>query len=126
MKIVRRNTAALTSLTVTDTDETDQYEMLEPEFSPNIDRYRVLVDPLAKSVEFEFTTDEPNAELTMTLGDQEKKESGGAGTLKGSFELDLAQKTFEAVFEVRVPADRSRSEERRVGKECRSRWSPYH
>ena len=23
-------------------------------------------------------------------------------------------------------AIRSRSEERRVGKECRSRWSPYH
>ena len=23
-------------------------------------------------------------------------------------------------------AARSRSEERRVGKECRSRWSPYH
>ena len=28
----------------------------------------------------------------------------------------------------RVPSDirRDRSEERRVGKECRSRWSPYH
>ena len=25
-----------------------------------------------------------------------------------------------------VGAQRSRSEERRVGKECRSRWSPYH
>ena len=24
------------------------------------------------------------------------------------------------------PNSRSRSEERRVGKECRSRWSPYH
>src|SRR5258708_20948078 len=24
------------------------------------------------------------------------------------------------------PSRRSRSEERRVGKECRSRWSPYH
>src|SRR5256885_5595090 len=24
------------------------------------------------------------------------------------------------------PAGRARSEERRVGKECRSRWSPYH
>ena len=24
------------------------------------------------------------------------------------------------------PITRSRSEERRVGKECRSRWSPYH
>ena len=27
------------------------------------------------------------------------------------------------LFNVKV---RSRSEERRVGKECRSRWSPYH
>ena len=27
---------------------------------------------------------------------------------------------------VSVPEARSRSEERRVGKECRSRWSPYH
>ena len=25
-----------------------------------------------------------------------------------------------------APATLSRSEERRVGKECRSRWSPYH
>src|SRR2546430_16072929 len=25
-----------------------------------------------------------------------------------------------------VPQDGTRSEERRVGKECRSRWSPYH
>src|SRR5260370_2655527 len=34
-----------------------------------------------------------------------------------------------AVRRVRVcaaRATRSRSEERRVGKECRSRWSPYH
>ena len=28
--------------------------------------------------------------------------------------------------EVFVYKDSSRSEERRVGKECRSRWSPYH
>src|SRR5256886_9151461 len=27
---------------------------------------------------------------------------------------------------VRVNFQRTRSEERRVGKECRSRWSPYH
>src|SRR5215203_6500921 len=26
----------------------------------------------------------------------------------------------------RAAVDRTRSEERRVGKECRSRWSPYH
>ena len=27
---------------------------------------------------------------------------------------------------IRVSSDAVRSEERRVGKECRSRWSPYH
>src|SRR3989454_11015352 len=27
---------------------------------------------------------------------------------------------------VRLSSSRRRSEERRVGKECRSRWSPYH
>ena len=27
---------------------------------------------------------------------------------------------------VRFQFDKVRSEERRVGKECRSRWSPYH
>jgi len=29
-------------------------------------------------------------------------------------------------FEYQSPCPPSRSEERRVGKECRSRWSPYH
>jgi len=32
---------------------------------------------------------------------------------------------FEPGFE-KLPASSQRSEERRVGKECRSRWSPYH
>src|SRR2546427_4926382 len=30
------------------------------------------------------------------------------------------------VLSPRQTSDRRRSEERRVGKECRSRWSPYH
>ena len=51
----------------------------------------------------------------------------------------LSSKTLRTSFgdvEVSVPRDRKgefepqvlkkRSEERRVGKECRSRWSPYH
>ena len=31
-----------------------------------------------------------------------------------------------ATIEARLDKGRGRSEERRVGKECRSRWSPYH
>ena len=38
-------------------------------------------------------------------------------------DLDIAVTT---VVPADVDADGARSEERRVGKECRSRWSPYH
>src|SRR5260221_37396 len=34
--------------------------------------------------------------------------------------------TPAASFEGSIPFNVARSEERRVGKECRSRWSPYH
>ena len=42
---------------------------------------------------------------------------------------DSAKMTLEEVIAVIRQAEaegKTRSEERRVGKECRSRWSPYH
>src|SRR3989475_11306203 len=36
------------------------------------------------------------------------------------------QPAFQFIRDVAVDWDTTRSEERRVGKECRSRWSPYH
>ena len=38
----------------------------------------------------------------------------------------MAQATLQFVRPERVVLNEQRSEERRVGKECRSRWSPYH
>ena len=35
------------------------------------------------------------------------------------------ERTLKQVIEL-IDAGSERSEERRVGKECRSRWSPYH
>ena len=32
----------------------------------------------------------------------------------------------ERAIDINLPTTEYRSEERRVGKECRSRWSPYH
>ena len=39
--------------------------------------------------------------------------------------LDVIQKLQTRGIQPKI-SDLSRSEERRVGKECRSRWSPYH
>jgi len=51
--------------------------------------------------------------------------------LKRTYEFKQAGKTMEYCLYLPKAYDRSkawplRSEERRVGKECRSRWSPYH
>ena len=48
--------------------------------------------------------------------------------LIGLIVLDLENPIFSKVIKVieNVVKDHGRSEERRVGKECRSRWSPYH
>src|SRR2546422_6962212 len=39
---------------------------------------------------------------------------------------DRSATQFDALYTNRRWKTRARSEERRVGKECRSRWSPYH
>src|SRR5258708_39894958 len=39
---------------------------------------------------------------------------------------DLKNGGFSKVYVLIFARDLMRSEERRVGKECRSRWSPYH
>ena len=43
--------------------------------------------------------------------------------IKSALGLDLVD---DVVVGVGLEFDLLRSEERRVGKECRSRWSPYH
>ena len=55
----------------------------------------------------------------------------GARAQTDVIRTDAETATVEAVFDVepRGPVANvldERSEERRVGKECRSRWSPYH
>src|SRR2546427_12371436 len=40
--------------------------------------------------------------------------------------LDIVELVLGKTFGLSYRLDLARSEERRVGKECRSRWSPYH
>src|SRR3712207_7448924 len=55
-----------------------------------------------------------------TCGD----DTGGRPTLGGVLSID--QETYDAIVAHAKRDHPDRSEERRVGKECRSRWSPYH
>src|SRR6266545_538272 len=51
-------------------------------------------------------------------------------TLAGAAKLDVTMEVSKQTESIRVTGEAApitaRSEERRVGKECRSRWSPYH
>ena len=47
------------------------------------------------------------------------------GVLKGDTVVDVS-KTVKGIPHTGPHDLINRSEERRVGKECRSRWSPYH
>ena len=64
----------------------------------------------------------------FTVEDSLKKElnDNAKALLGGDLEIDYNrnQGNLELVNQVKEFA--TRSEERRVGKECRSRWSPYH
>ncbi len=62
-------------------------------------------------------------ELLVSIGDAGREQSAIRGLATASADKDLAHR-LERLTPL-LDVDR-RSEERRVGKECRSRWSPYH
>jgi len=45
---------------------------------------------------------------------------------EGVFATGNGYLSIRGSFEEGIIGENQRSEERRVGKECRSRWSPYH
>ena len=45
--------------------------------------------------------------------------------IEAEYEGERLDKYLSVIFE-QSESTSNRSEERRVGKECRSRWSPYH
>ena len=56
-----------------------------------------------------------------------KRSSACGGNCKSCAGCENTPFTFTIKNDIGAkPGDLTRSEERRVGKECRSRWSPYH
>ena len=46
--------------------------------------------------------------------------------INGTYNLKKVRENIETNVNTKITSIQLRSEERRVGKECRSRWSPYH
>ena len=63
--------------------------------------------------------------LAAALGFASPAFADDAATPALTFTVDRAAVESKMVFQISA-TDGARSEERRVGKECRSRWSPYH
>ena len=74
--------------------------------------------------------DMANAIRALAMDAVEKAKSGHPGMPMGMADVATVLFTQFLKFDAAAPEwpdrDRFRSEERRVGKECRSRWSPYH
>src|SRR2546425_11580046 len=90
-------------------------------FPPSAALLMVLVSPVPASAQAPVTGDDFCAPRTMTVPFEAARPARwntwvSVTDLKDNFCNNVA------IVELRS----KRSEERRVGKECRSRWSPYH
>src|SRR2546430_17026248 len=86
-----------------------------PDMSDAADRKAVFARALLRDVRHVFRADvDPGAEYRAKLAQQR--------LLGRRAEVGCAHDLQHDVIQRRL----HRSEERRVGKECRSRWSPYH
>ena len=80
---------------------------------------------LADSGKKEAQARRPRRGTRRTDGPLGKHESKNTKKMIAAQAIDPA-KDISASKERMAREDERRSEERRVGKECRSRWSPYH
>src|ERR1051326_2468378 len=69
---------------------------------------------------------QPLTSLQRQLQTVQNRDTAYQTIKSGVSSLQLALQTLLQPSNVNAKLVSSRSEERRVGKECRSRWSPYH
>src|SRR3712207_9413168 len=97
--------------------------------------YTTLFRSLISSIANSLIQNYPKTEVWILLIDERpeevtdiKENVTGAEVYASTFDEDPRNhiKVTESILEKAKRKVEDRSEERRVGKECRSRWSPYH
>ena len=98
----------------------------------------ILGTMIISSASMSFANAKPMEKITFAMSSQPAYELAEATEvdwdLDGDFEdldmTDYEMPSFDDYMkeskDFMKTVDKARSEERRVGKECRSRWSPYH
>ena len=82
-----------------------------------------MVSPLQAEEEDSVLPQKPPAEPILLIGEDTVMQEVTPGE---PFDLVIPVHNVGGGRASNVVASTTRSEERRVGKECRSRWSPYH
>src|SRR5256884_2141497 len=67
-----------------------------------------------------------DAGVSCSFGEMPQRAMGADRFIPERVAQNETQRCAGGVLRPMYPAEQGRSEERRVGKECRSRWSPYH
>ena len=100
-----------------------------PEIINKEEYLKVTIDPKKRKEEFIRI---PKDALFLYLDSKDKKVTGKNGNINDFLILfnhklkNGDEVTIASAVDAKVNLQQARSEERRVGKECRSRWSPYH
>src|SRR2546425_4604736 len=96
----------------------------DDEVPMNVETREKLYEGKAKIV---YETNQPGMIIQYFKDDATAFNALKKGTIvgKGVINNRVSAAMFERLERAKVPTH-YRSEERRVGKECRSRWSPYH
>src|ERR1044071_277924 len=119
----------LKKATITVLDGADKGKVIGVLFNPTeysferSNSYKATPVPGLGSPLLQFVNGEAD-QLSMDLFLDDYTDPRGPTSLQLK-ELDPVGKRLHEIAKL-LEIDRDRSEERRVGKECRSRWSPYH
>ena len=92
--------------------------------SPDKNEYKRVELEVPKQIAQIAKSNLVNSFVFISSGYADPKNSGDYLKFKGEVEEELKRLNFPKLGIVRPSF--LRSEERRVGRECRSRWSPYH
>ena len=124
---------------VVNENDTVAIDELELEVGEN-DSLAAIVATIAKADLFIMMSDidglfdkDPNSSddaqmipVVQEITDEIRGVAGGVTTNVGTGGMRTKIRAVEIAFEAGIDVVLMRSKERRVGKECRSRWSPYH